>query len=63
MSERKTAAAVGGLYILGTDSGVASVILAGLGFGDPDPFTGIAALGFRAPGFVPGVVTGKGGAA
>jgi hypothetical protein len=47
MNERRTAAAVGGLYILGTVAGVASVILAGSAFGSPDPMTAIAALGLR----------------
>ena len=47
MNERRTAVAVGGLYILGTVSGVASVILAGFGFGGPDPFARIADLGLR----------------
>lgn len=47
MNERKTAAAVGGLYILGTVSGVASVILAGFSFGGPEPFARIADLGLR----------------
>ncbi len=49
MTERKTAAAVGGLYILGTVAGIASVILAGAAFGSPDPMAAIAASGSRVP--------------
>ncbi len=47
MTERRTAAAVGGLYILGTAAGVASMILAGSAFGAQDPMAAIAALGPR----------------
>ncbi|HSV55505.1 MAG TPA: DUF4386 domain-containing protein [Magnetospirillaceae bacterium] len=49
MNERKTAAAVGRLYILGTAAGVLSVILAGSAFRSPDPMGAIAAARGRVP--------------
>jgi len=53
MNERRTAAVVGGLYILGTVAGISSVVCTGSVMGAADPFSAIAA---REPLLAAGVL-------